>query len=100
MNQEKKGFDLSTLNFLPQHLFVVLLSGVCLASFSLFLIAVRLAPISRSARNWNLCVDTTSSYLVNMPSFQSVENEGIEAMSVSLCNGSTPQRIEQPSSEE
>ena len=75
----------------------VIAFGVCLSAISLLWIAVGITPISKRARTWNSCINTTSKFLSLVPSFTRVGEEGIEAMSVSLCNGSTPQRKEESS---
>lgn len=100
MDQEiKKSFCFDSM-LRPQLLSVLVLSGGLVACLSLAIIAERLGPINRLAKSWNTCVDTTASFLMTMPSFRSAGKQGIEAMSVSLCNGSTPQRTNQISPNE
>ncbi len=84
------------LNFeINSSAFAVLVLGVCLGSISLTLISARLGPISRQASIWNDCVDTTQTFLSGLQSFYDTEPKELNAMSVNLCNGSTPQKVEQ-----
>tara|TARA_Y100001968_G_C19268235_1_gene672810 strand:+ start:51 stop:344 length:294 start_codon:yes stop_codon:yes gene_type:complete len=54
-------------------------------------IANSLIPISNHSKYLNSCVKTTGIFLSKVPGFRAIDNKGIDAMSVSLCNGSTPQ---------
>ncbi len=94
MNQVPKQSNGSIFANQTEIMAVFLFSGIGFAVFSLGLIAFKLVPISESAQRWNSCVDTTSSFLMELSSFRSTGKDGLEAMSVSLCNGSTPQRTE------
>ena len=70
----------------------IAVGSIIIGSISLATIAFRLGPISNFSRSFNRCVNTTSTFLSTVPGFQSASKDGLEAMSVSLCNGSTPQR--------
>ena len=63
-------------------------------ALSLLFIAIRIGPIASYSKTLNRCVQTTSGFLATVPGFQSAGKDGLEAMSVSLCNGSTPQKAE------
>ncbi len=73
---------------------------IALGTLSLLLIAIRLGPIERKAKLWNQCVNTTNEFLEFIPSLRNVGAEGREAMAVSLCYGSTPQKEESKSPNE
>ena len=101
MKEENKkpnpfNFELPQLD--SQGIALILVGGVAIGSLSMALIALRLGPISRQARVWNSCVTTTVGFLSNVPGFKAAGDDGLEAMAVSLCNGSTPQKAEKPSS--
>ncbi len=83
----------SELNFL----ILVLASAVTLSAISLASIALKIGPISRQASTWNKCVETTTGFLSTVPGFRSAGDDGLTAMGVSLCNGSTPQRADNSS---
>tara|TARA_Y100001968_G_scaffold330158_1_gene381229 strand:+ start:1539 stop:1835 length:297 start_codon:yes stop_codon:yes gene_type:complete len=86
---------------IPQYLnfknLILVLAFNC--SFSLILIASRLSPLSDYSKSMNRCVNTTMSFLENVPGFKAAGEDGIEAMSVSLCNGSTPQKADNSTNE-
>ena len=65
-----------------------------LSTASILLIAVSIIPIANQATSWNNCLNTTESFLSTVPGLKSVDAAGIEAMSVNLCNGATPQKAE------
>ena len=67
------------------------------SSICLFLIVLRIGPISNYSKSMNKCISTTVRFLSAVPGFQSAGIDGLEAMSVSLCNGSTPQKAENSS---
>ncbi len=69
-------------------------SSVAVAVISLALIAARLGPISGQANGWNRCVKTTSGFLKTLPELGSIDSDGLEAMSVALCNGSNTSKDE------
>ena len=89
-NKSKKRFS---FNIHSQFTGFVLAAGVALGGISLIVIAIRLAPISKQANNWNKCVNTTANFLLTVPEFRAAGKQGIEAMAVSLCNGSIPQKV-------
>ena len=66
---------------------IALLSTAAIISISALLI-----PISKQSRNHNNCVKTTSTFLTSIPGFKKLQSNDLNAMSVSLCNGSTPQK--------
>ncbi len=68
--------------------------SVALCGLSLLVIAIRLGPLTRQANTWNSCVQTTSNFLSTLPGFGTANVNDLKAMSVSLCNGSTPQKEE------
>ncbi len=70
----------------------VLAVGVALCGVSLALIAQRLEPISEQSKLWNGCVETTWNFLASLPSYAVTNSKDLKAMSVNLCNGSTPQQ--------
>ncbi len=72
----------------------VIALGVGLCGISLGVIAIRLGPLSRQAIIWNGCIETTSEFLSALPDFAITDSSDIKAMSVNLCNGSTPQKVE------
>ena len=82
----------SELNLQSQLMTVILAFSVAIGAFSLVLIAIRFGPIARQADSWNICVNRTERFLSTLSGFSSVGSEGLTAMSVSLGNGSTPQR--------
>ena len=92
MTQEEKESKRFNLNIHSQFTSAVMATGVVLSSISLVIIAIRLGPIAQQAFIWTGCVNTTGDFLSGVPGFESIETDGIEAMSVSLCNGSTPQK--------
>ncbi len=63
----------------------------CICGVSLIIIGFKLGPITKQAKLWNGCVDTTSNFLSKLPSFASNDMQDIKAMAINLCNGSTPQ---------
>tara|TARA_Y100001968_G_C19334642_1_gene706155 strand:- start:57 stop:353 length:297 start_codon:yes stop_codon:yes gene_type:complete len=68
---------------------------VSIASLSLVVMAFRMGSISRYSASLNRCIETTARFLYSVPGFRSAAGKsGLEAMAVSLCNGSTPQKIE------
>ena len=75
----------------------ILSIAIVLSSLSLALIAIRLGPVSNYSKSFNKCVGTTTGFLGTVPGFQTVGKDGLEAMAVSLCNGSTPQKVENSS---
>ncbi len=75
----------------------VIALGVSLCGISLVIIGIRIGPLVRQASIWNGCVDTTQDFLSELPNFVATDAEDLKAMSVNLCNGSTPQRVESPS---
>ena len=72
----------------------VIALGVGLCGISLGVIAMRLGPLSRQAIIWNGCIETTSEFLAALPDFSTTDFSDIKAMAVNLCNGSTPQKVE------
>ena len=97
MASEDKIISTLMLNTSSKWIGTILVAGVTLGGISLGVIALKLGPISRQAQSWNVCVNRTGAYLSTLPGFASVGSDGLEAMSVSLCNGSTPQRVTPPS---
>ncbi len=97
MTETKKFSKRLDLSIHSQLTGAVLMIGVALGSLSLFGIALRVGPMARYASSFNGCVATTVSFLSEVPGFRSAGAAGLEAMSVSLCNGSTPQRNENTS---
>ena len=71
---------------------ILICASTC--SLSLVLIACRLSPISEYSKSMNRCIHTTSEFLASVPGFQSAGDDGLDAMSTSLCNGSTPQQAD------
>ena len=80
------------LNFQNLLIFSAFTSTICL-----FLITLRMGPISSYSKSMNKCISTTSRFLSAVPGFQSAGIDGLDAMAVSLCNGSTPQKAENSS---
>ena len=76
----------------------VIIAGLTISSLSLGLIAIRLGPVASYSKSFNRCIRTTTSFLSTVPGFRSAGKDGLEAMSVSLCNGSTPQQVDKSSS--
>ena len=76
----------------------IIAASAIIGSLSLFLIALRLAPVASYSKSFNRCTNTTKEFLSTVPGFLAAGDDGLEAMSVSLCNGSTPQKAEKPSS--
>tara|TARA_Y100001968_G_C19354646_1_gene716516 strand:+ start:166 stop:465 length:300 start_codon:yes stop_codon:yes gene_type:complete len=72
--------------------------SLIVGSLALILIVLRLGPVSDYSRSFNRCIKTTQGFLSTVPGFRSVGQDGLEAMAVSLCNGSTPQQAEKASS--
>ncbi len=56
-------------------------------AISLAIIATKLDPISRQARSWNECLDTTASFLSEVHNLQGKGHIGREAIAVNICNG-------------
>ena len=94
--EEKKSQSLN-LTIYSQWVGILLGASVVLGGLSLTAIAIRLGPVARQANSWNECVTTTLNFLSTVEAFRSVGRDGLEAMSVSLCNGSTPQKNENSS---
>ena len=92
MTPNIKEPQLLKLNIISNISNLAIVLGVVIGALSLSLIAIQLSPVSRQAKSWNVCVNRTGRYLSTLPGFSSVGSDGLEAMSVSLCNGSTPQR--------
>ena len=74
-----------------QNIFILLGS---ISSISLLSIATLLIPISTHSNYHNNCVKTTGIFLSDIPGFKELNSNDLNAMSVSLCNGSTPQKQE------
>tara|TARA_Y100001968_G_C18904658_1_gene502394 strand:+ start:118 stop:390 length:273 start_codon:yes stop_codon:yes gene_type:complete len=72
---------------------VYLILGI-FSTISFLAMVFLLIPISTQSDNFNKCVKTTGSFLLTIPGFKDFDKQGINAMSVSLCNGSTPQNRE------
>ena len=92
MTSQDKLISRPALNSYSNWINSTLVAGVAIGGISLGVIALKIGPISRQAESWNVCVNRTGAYLATLPGFSSVGADGLEAMSVSLCNGSTPQR--------
>ncbi|KGG12701.1 MULTISPECIES: hypothetical protein [Prochlorococcus] len=50
-------------------------------------IAIELIPISRQASHWNKCFKTHKQWLESIASLPVKGEQGINAMSVAMCNG-------------
>ena len=72
--------------------FALLSLSVAFGAISLGIIALRLAPIAKQAEIWNGCIETTSTFLSQLPTFAANDIDDLKAMSVNLCNGSTPEQ--------
>ena len=76
----------------------VLAVGVGLCGISLASILFKIEPIAQQANIWNECVMTTQNFLTELPSFEKMDLDELQAMAVNLCNGSTPAQEQDSSS--
>ena len=67
-------------DFLPKLFF-------SLIAISLTTLAIELIPISRQAASWIRCLNKTSETLRKVKAVQLMDDQGIEVLSVMICNG-------------
>ena len=91
-----REIDLSSLKIIKLQRTIPI--SLIVGSLALVFIALRLAPVSDYSRSFNNCIKTTEGFLSTVPGFRSVGRDGLQAMAVSLCNGSTPQQTNDSSS--
>ena len=60
---------------------------VVIIALSLAAIATQLTPVSKKAKAWNRCLDTTGIFLAEIHSLQEKGHLGREAIAVNICNG-------------
>ncbi len=94
MNNETRELKPIAMYLKPELTQTLTSFSLALCGLSLLVIAMRLGPLTRQADTWNSCVKTTSSFLSTLPGFGTANIDDLKAMSVSLCNGSTPQKEE------
>ena len=61
------------------------LLGLIVVSFST--ISIQLIPLSKQASSWNRCLKKTSASLSQVKAVQNIDDQGMEVLSVMICNG-------------
>ncbi len=50
-------------------------------------IAIELVPVSRQAAYWNRCLDSTVTWINEVPDFNSWSDKAKDSLAVGVCNG-------------
>ncbi len=58
-----------------------------LIAVSLTAVTIQLIPMSRQASSWNRCLKKTSETLKQVKAVQLMDDQGMEVLSVMICNG-------------